>query len=114
MWANHKLRLIVSSACNLDCFYCHNEGQRKWADLLRIDLFEHVLRLAYKHPVGLERATLSGGEPLLHPRLEYFVRQLAPLTSHRTIVTNGLLLNERRLDSLRNAGVSNSGWVSIP
>jgi len=69
LWANHKLRLIVSSACNLDCFYCHNEGQRKSADLLPIDLFEHLLRLAYRNPVGLERATFSGGEPSCTPSL---------------------------------------------
>lgn len=27
--ANGKIRLIVTAKCNLDCFYCHNEGQAK-------------------------------------------------------------------------------------
>ena len=27
--ANDKMRIITTAKCNLDCFYCHNEGQEK-------------------------------------------------------------------------------------
>ena len=106
LWANHKLRLIVSNECNLDCFYCHNEGQPKSSDLLSQNLFSHILRIVDLRHCGLERVTFSGGEPLLHPQLEHFVRELASTVQFRTVVTNGLLLDECRLDSLRTAGVT--------
>ena len=54
----------------------------------------------------MEIVTFSGGEPLLHENLEYFVRSLQSATKQRTVVTNGLLLDKRRLTSLREAGVT--------
>lgn len=106
LWANHKLRFVVTNQCNIGCFYCHNEGQPKSADFLSNELFVHVRRLIDEGPHELERVTFSGGEPLLHPRLEEFVRGLSSVTQWRTVVTNGLLLDERRLSSLNMAGVT--------
>lgn len=106
LWANHKLRLVVTSQCNLNCFYCHNEGQPKANTFLSVELFQHLLRVIHRWSEGLEIVTLSGGEPLLHSNLEHFVQMLRPVTRQRTIVTNGLLLDKRRLDSLREAGVT--------
>jgi len=106
LWANHKLRLVITNQCNLNCFYCHNEGQPKSSSFLSNDLFEHVLRLVGASSCDLEKVTFSGGEPLLHPQLEDFVRKLSPMTRNRTLVTNGLLLDENRLNSLRMAGVT--------
>jgi cyclic pyranopterin phosphate synthase len=106
LWANHKLRLVVTNECNLNCFYCHNEGQPKSSDFLSNDLFVHILRLISSGSCYLEKVTLSGGEPLLHPYLEDFVRELSSVTRSRTVVTNGILLDEHRLNSLRMAGVT--------
>lgn len=106
LWANHKLRLIVTSQCNLNCFYCHNEGQPKANTFLSMELFQHLLRVVDQQSEELEIVTFSGGEPLLHKNLEYFVQSLRPVTKQRTVVTNGLLLDKQRLDSLRVAGVT--------
>ncbi len=106
LWANRKLRLLVTGQCNLECFYCHNEGQRKSSDFLSDDLFRHMVSVVRRHPSDLDKVTFSGGEPLLHSRLEHFVRELSPMPPQRTGVTNGLFLDQRRLDSLRNAGVT--------
>lgn len=105
-WANHKLRLIVTSQCNLNCFYCHNEGQPKATDFLSDDLFRHLLRVVRQRSDGLDIVTFSGGEPLLHQKLEHFIQSLKPVTRHRTVVTNGFLLDARRLASLRDSGVT--------
>jgi cyclic pyranopterin phosphate synthase len=106
LWANNRLRLVVTNECNLSCFYCHNEGQPKSSDFLSFDLFAQILRLIGSGSRDLDKVTFSGGEPLLHPRLESFVRELSPMARFGTIVTNGLLLDERRLNSLRMAGVT--------
>jgi molybdenum cofactor biosynthesis enzyme MoaA len=34
--AANKIRLIVTGKCNLDCFYCHNEGQVKEDTFARV------------------------------------------------------------------------------
>lgn len=106
LWSNHKLRLVVTNQCNLNCFYCHNEGQPKSNSFLPVELFEHLLRVIHRRSEGLEIVTFSGGEPLLHQNLEHFVRSLQSVTRQRTVVTNGLLLDKRRLASLREAGVT--------
>lgn len=106
LWSNQKLRLVVTNKCNLNCFYCHNEGQPKSNGFLQNDLFQHLLRVIHQRSEGLEIVTFSGGEPLLHPNLEHFVRSIKSVTRQRTVVTNGLLLDERRLASLREAGVT--------
>jgi GTP 3',8-cyclase len=106
LWSNHKLRLVVTNQCNLNCFYCHNEGQPKANNFLSVELFQHLLRVIHRRNEGLEIVTFSGGEPLLHENLEHFVRALQSVTRQRTVVTNGLLLDKRRLASLREAGVT--------
>lgn len=106
LWSNHKLRLVVTNQCNLNCFYCHNEGQPKSNTFLSVELFEHLLRVIHRQSEGLEIVTFSGGEPLLHENLEHFVRSLQSVTRQRTVVTNGLLLDKPRLASLRAAGVT--------
>jgi molybdenum cofactor biosynthesis enzyme MoaA len=90
----------------LNCFYCHNEGQPKSAQYLSDELFGSVLQLVALAREPLRAVTLSGGEPLLHPRLEWFVQELARYCPKITIITNGILLTEARALSLRDAGVS--------
>ncbi len=106
LWANHKLRLIVTSKCNLKCFYCHNEGQPKGNDFLSTELVHHLLRVVSHRGDAPKVVTISGGEPLLHPQLDYMVRALSSVAAHRTVVTNGVLLDQERLDTLRRAGVT--------
>jgi MoaA/NifB/PqqE/SkfB family radical SAM enzyme len=54
----------------------------------------------------LRSITFSGGEPLLHPELETIVSMYSDACEERTVITNGILLTEGRLQSLREAGVS--------
>ena len=102
--ANGRLRLVVSNQCNLDCSYCHNEGQAKGRDYMSLEL-AHVLRQALEG-VGIASATITGGEPLLHPHLEQLVGEFADLALETTLVTNGCLLTPRVLERLRESGLS--------
>ena len=106
LWANGRLRLLVTAMCNLSCFYCHNEGQSKGASFLQQDLFDHLLRLVASAPSSLAAVTFSGGEPLLHPELDSYIARFAEYVEHRTLVTNGLLLTRQRTAALRRAGVT--------
>lgn len=103
-WANNKLRLVMTSACNINCFYCHNEGQAKADDFLSIDLLERIVQLLGQ---GAPRSiTLTGGEALLHPEFLRVIERLKPTCSELTLVTNGLLLTKTRIDEIVGAGVT--------
>lgn len=102
-----KLFVEVTTRCNLHCSMCVKEakGQRIAEGDLSPDTFS---RLAPALPT-LETLILNGiGEPLLHPRLEEFVRaakRAMPASGQVGFQTNGQLLRRERASSLADAGV---------
>lgn len=104
IWANGKLRVVVTSQCNIGCFYCHNEGQTKAPAYLDEQVFSRIIELAtVERPRGV---TLTGGEPLLHPKLESYVSRLREYSESVTMVSNCLLLTEDRVASLMDSGLT--------
>lgn len=104
LWANNKIRLLVTAACNIRCFYCHNEGQPKGERFLSQYLLNYVITALRRSPRP-PTLTISGGEPLLHPSLSDYVRELRPHVAGVTLVTNGLLLSDKRVSTLIRHGV---------
>lgn len=106
LWRNGKIRLIVAGACNLACFYCHNEGQEKHEALMDMELVDRVCALATSSDSPLREVTISGGEPLLHPKIEQIVARFAALGTPVTMVSNATLLNDKLIHGLRVAGLA--------
>lgn len=106
LWANQKLRLVLTGKCNIDCVYCHNEGQPKSNTYFPKDLLEKIIDLLSTGSSSLNTITFTGGEPLLHPDLDFFISEFVPFASERAVVTNGLLLTEHRLESLIQSGLT--------
>jgi MoaA/NifB/PqqE/SkfB family radical SAM enzyme len=104
--AADKMRLIVTGNCNLDCFYCHNEGQAKEDTFAQVDFLTRVIDAVKRAGVGVNEVTISGGEPLLHPRLDEVVALAATLCDRVALVTNGVLASPQRVGSLARAGLS--------
>src|SRR5262249_4072805 len=103
--ANEKMRLIVTAKCNLDCFYCHNEGQAKDDSFLELDMISSVARTLRYFGIRANEVTVSGGAPLLHERLPEIVATAASFSDTVTMVSNGLLGNSERLAPLVSAGL---------
>lgn len=103
--AAEKLRLITTGACNLDCFYCHNEGQAKEDTYLRLDDLRRIVGAVRSCRIPVAEVTISGGEPLLHPHLDDIVRMAAEVSGRVTMVSNGLLADSARLGRLAAAGL---------
>jgi GTP 3',8-cyclase len=64
------LRVSVTDRCNLRCAYCMPEEGVEWLpreDLLNVEEIERVARVARQ--LGVRSLRLTGGEPLLRPRL---------------------------------------------
>ena len=88
-----RLRISVTPACQLKCIFCHTEGNpdhgtRKFMDP---EVFVALLD-AFEALCGTE-VHVTGGEPLLHPRI---LGMLDSVGHHRpfrvTLSTNGLAL----------------------
>lgn len=95
-----KLRISLTHACQLRCKFCHQEGiEAHWKPVhIRPEHLRSVLD-SYSR-LGGRYVELTGGEPLLHPRVAELVGIAHAAERHVTLCTNGLLLG-RILAELR-------------
>lgn len=97
MIPKRKLRYEVHLAehCNLNCKGCDNFSPLAKKEFLNIVEYERdVKRLSFLFGGKMKEIVLLGGEPLLHPKIEVFLRitrEYFPVGKIR-IITNGLLL----------------------
>ncbi len=102
LYAPFLAQLVVIRRCNLACGYCNEFDDRSppvaYETLLdRLDALERL---------GTFSVELTGGEPLLHPRIFDLVAAARARRFHRTMmITNGFLLNEERVRRLNEAGL---------
>jgi molybdenum cofactor biosynthesis enzyme MoaA len=104
---NNGLRVLITNKCNYRCFFCHSEGidpsvliEEKIDPLLIADFIR----------AGVRNLTISGGEPLLaFTALIELLDGIGSVLSEKecnrielTIVTNGSLLTQEKLNLLRN------------
>ncbi len=105
------LRISVIDRCNHRCPYCMPaEAYHENYTFLRRDewlTFEEIERLARSMAgLGVHKLRLTGGEPLLRPKLPDLVRRLVniPGIDDVALTTNGVLL-ARQADALAEAGL---------
>ena len=63
---------------------------------------ERIDHLARLRTANIE---ISGGEPLLHPDLDELIRHIRGTGALAGLITNGYLLNEKRIERFNNAGL---------
>ncbi|UCH38200.1 MAG: GTP 3',8-cyclase MoaA [Candidatus Bathyarchaeota archaeon] len=100
-----NLRVSVTQRCNLRCFYCHKEGEVSPVDReMTEDEIERIVRIA--RDLGIAKVKLTGGEPLMRPKIVDIVRKLSslPLLREVAMTTNGIFLNQLA-QSLKTAGL---------
>jgi pyruvate formate lyase activating enzyme len=83
---------LFTRGCNLRCPYCHNPelAEEGTAPAGMLEAGE-VLRFLHARRKVLEGVCISGGEPLLHPELPDFIREVRGLGYKVKIDTNGIL-----------------------
>ena len=106
-----NLRISVIDRCNFRCPYCMPKDTYgddyqflPPADYLTFAEVARLVRLFVAH--GVTKVRLTGGEPLLRPRLPELVAELAriPGIEDLALTTNGYRLAEHA-DALRAAGL---------
>lgn len=102
-----KLRVSVTDRCNMRCMYCMPKGKIQWFNEEDILNYDEIIRLvSILVDLGIERIRLTGGEPLLRPKLENLISSLSKISRIKSIsmTTNGLLLRDK-IKGLKDAGL---------
>ena len=101
------LRISVTDRCNFRCTYCMPAEGLEWLPAEELLTFEEIHRVARicAERFGFEAFRLTGGEPLLRPRLSELVALLSGLGLDIALTTNGTGL-VRHAAGLAAAGLS--------
>lgn len=106
-----NIRFSLTQKCNLDCIYCHNEGENQnckikekrdnGEEITKEEVID-IVEVAKNH--NIKKIKLTGGEPLLRDDLSEIMASISPYLKDLSITTNGTLLKEK-IDSLVEAGL---------
>ena len=99
-----RMNLMITGKCNLNCLHCFNAKDN--APLNSELSFEQILSiLDQAKQIGVHAFTLTGGEPLVHPRFLDIVKAIYERDMMIfELNTNGLLLNQKMLDLFKEIG----------
>ncbi|KXB03074.1 hypothetical protein AKJ45_02605 [candidate division MSBL1 archaeon SCGC-AAA261F19] len=97
------LRISVTNACDLDCFYCHGEGCQGGSREMTSEEIGNLVRFGSE--LGIKKVKLTGGEPLVRGDIEEIVSEVAqPSIVDVSMTTNGTQLT-RKAEALGEAGL---------
>ncbi|CAI8971000.1 MULTISPECIES: GTP 3',8-cyclase MoaA [Pseudomonas] len=101
-----NLRISLTSACNYACTYCVPNGKRLVAAQDELSAEAMARGVAYLiEAAGIERLRITGGEPLVSPKLESFMSAVGKMgLDDISLTTNGQLL-AKKLPLLVDAGL---------
>ncbi|HSC83042.1 MAG TPA: radical SAM protein [Pseudomonas sp.] len=101
-----NLRISLTAACNYACTYCVPDGKRLVAAQDELSAEAMVRGVAYLiEAAGIERLRITGGEPLVSPKLDLFLREVSQLgLQDISLTSNGQLLS-RKLPLLLETGI---------
>lgn len=105
-----SLRISITKKCNLNCIYCHEEGDNS-NNGKEISLNSIVKIVTIATEFGAKKVKFTGGEPLMRSDFEDIIAALPPLKDI-SATTNGELLSQRA-DSLAKSGLDRVN-ISLP
>ncbi len=102
------LRISVVDRCNLRCLYCmpaHGAGFESWSELLSFDEITTLVQCFAE--LGIHKVRITGGEPLVRPRIAELVARIREITEIREMAlsTNGVFL-KKQASAMKEAGLN--------
>lgn len=99
-----SVRLEITSDCNLNCEYCHNqEFNNKRDDMDVSEILQLIKEL--KQKFNIHKILITGGEPLTNPHVFNIIGYITDLGIKADMVTNGVLLDKTTVKRLEEAGL---------
>jgi Fe-coproporphyrin III synthase len=92
------LQIHPTRRCNLRCIHCYSSSGPEEREEINVALLRDALADASEE--GYTVAGISGGEPLLYKPLRELLQHARECGMITTVTSNGMLLNERRLETL--------------
>jgi MoaA/NifB/PqqE/SkfB family radical SAM enzyme len=89
--------LQVTRRCNADCIHCAASG---FVQELQTEEMKQVIKKL--HEAGTVRISVTGGEPLIRDDLVELLKEIRKFNMASTLSTNGLLLDEAKLDEIKD------------
>ena len=96
--SHSDLRISVTDRCNIRCFYCMPETGGTFEKISKLLRFDEILNFLHAAvPLGIDKIRLTGGEPLLRPRLQDLIAPMTAMPGVRDVAltTNAVLLAEQ-------------------
>lgn len=97
-----NLRISLTNECNLNCFYCHREGQTLSFQEMKPEEIERIVRIASQ--LGIKKVKLTGGEPTIRKDIVEIVRRIRPYVEDLSMTTNGTTM-KLLAEPLKEAGL---------
>lgn len=100
-----SIRISVTQKCNLNCFYCHKEGENHDSRIeMTPEEIERIVEVVASF--SIREVKLTGGEPLLRSDILEIVERVSsvPGVKEVSMTTNGTLLS-KLAKQLKDAGL---------
>lgn len=104
----YHIRVSITQKCDLNCFYCHKEGQDKATIEMTPKEIYKIIEIASEF--GINKVKITGGEPLLRSDLSNIVNLISKI---KTVEDISLVTNARNLTYERALKLKNSGLTRI-
>ena len=89
----HILQLNIGKVCNLKCSHCHVEASPKRREIMSREIFDKAMKIYDKF--SMDTIDITGGEPTLHPEIDYFIEESAKRSKNVILRTNLADLNKK-------------------
>jgi GTP 3',8-cyclase len=101
------LRISLTDRCNLRCAYCMPDGTAGGMPRSNFLTDNEIIRVVEAGAnLGADKIRLTGGEPLVRPRVVELVRRIAAIPGiHDISLTTNAILLEKFAQLLRDAGL---------
>ncbi|MEM4472875.1 MAG: GTP 3',8-cyclase MoaA [Archaeoglobaceae archaeon] len=97
-----NLRISVTQRCNLNCIYCHREGEKNSSEEISAERIAEISKAFYE--LGVKKVKLTGGEPLLRKDICDIISAMPPF-EEISLTTNGIMLSDKAKE-LKEAGLN--------
>lgn len=100
------LRIVLTTECNYQCKYCFAEGEiDKEKRVLNIEELKKILIVSKEF--GITNVKLTGGEPLLYPKIEELLKYIRDIQiPYIDMTTNISCLNNKNIEILNKYKVN--------